>query len=44
VFPDYSIIAGNPAKIVGDTRTKDTEILNSHPELKKYYDEWTKER
>ena len=40
-FPDYSIISGNPAKVIGDTRTKDLEIIRKHPELKKNYDEWT---
>jgi len=36
-FPDYAIISGNPAKIVGDTREKDAVYLESHPELQKYY-------
>lgn len=41
-FPDFSIISGNPAKVVGDTRTRDLEFITSHPELKKHYDEWAK--
>jgi acetyltransferase-like isoleucine patch superfamily enzyme len=41
VFPDYSIIAGNPAVIIGDTREKDQLFLNQNPELKKFYDAWT---
>lgn len=36
-FPDHSIIAGNPAKIVGDTREKDNAFLVEHPELKNTY-------
>jgi acetyltransferase-like isoleucine patch superfamily enzyme len=36
-FPDYAIISGNPAKIIGDTREKDTVYLESHPDLKKFY-------
>lgn len=40
-FPDFSIIAGNPAKVIGDTRTKDMKTIEKHPELKKNYDEWT---
>tara|TARA_B110000240_G_C13439142_1_gene427247 strand:+ start:722 stop:1291 length:570 start_codon:yes stop_codon:yes gene_type:complete len=39
-FPDFSIIAGNPAKVIGDTRTKDLKTLEKHPELKNNYDEW----
>lgn len=41
-FPDFSIIAGNPAKVVGDTRDRDQLLLDQHPELKKFYDAWTK--
>ena len=41
-FPDFAIIAGNPAQVVGDTRTKDNMLLNQHPELQAYYDEWAK--
>lgn len=37
VFPDYSIIAGNPAKVIGDVREKDNEWLEKHPELQQYY-------
>ena len=40
-FKDYSIISGNPAKIVGDTRDMDKLYLDENPELKGYYDEWT---
>lgn len=36
-FPDYSIIAGNPAKIVGNTKDKDNEFLEKYPELQTYY-------
>ncbi|MCR9172248.1 MAG: acyltransferase [bacterium] len=39
-FPDFSIIAGNPAKVVGDTRKKDETLLEKHPELRQYYNEW----
>ncbi len=35
-FPDYSIIAGNPAKIIGDTREMDKKYLEEHPMLRKY--------
>jgi acetyltransferase-like isoleucine patch superfamily enzyme len=39
-FPDFSIISGNPAKIIGDTRTLDEPLLKEHPSLKTNYDEW----
>lgn len=41
-FPDFSIIAGNPARIIGDTRDKDQTFLESNLELKKQYDDWAK--
>jgi acetyltransferase-like isoleucine patch superfamily enzyme len=36
-FPDYSILKGNPAVIVGDTRQIDAELLERHPELREFY-------
>ncbi len=42
-FPDFSIIAGNPAKVVGSTIDSDRKILEKHPELKPNYDAWAKE-
>jgi len=39
-FPDFSIIGGNPAKVIGDTRTLDKEYLDANPELKTFYNEW----
>jgi acetyltransferase-like isoleucine patch superfamily enzyme len=42
-FPDFSIIAGNPAKVVGDTRESDAKILEQHPEIKPFYDAWAKD-
>ncbi len=39
--PDFAIMAGNPAKQVGDTREKDQVWLDQHPELQRFYDEWT---
>lgn len=43
VFPDFSIIAGNPAQIVGDTRKIDESYLEKFPELRRSYDEWANE-
>lgn len=41
-FPDFSIIQGIPAKVVGDTRKLDEKYLKEYPELQKFYDEWAK--
>ncbi|MEY3050101.1 MAG: hypothetical protein RL365_2139 [Bacteroidota bacterium] len=40
-FPDFSIIGGNPAKVLGDTRTMDRTLLDQYPELNSMYNEWT---
>ena len=37
-FPDYSVIAGNPAKIVGNSRTIDAELLAKGVSFENYYD------
>lgn len=42
-FPDFSIIGGTPAKVIGDTREMDAPYLKEHPELQKNYDKWSKE-
>ncbi len=39
-FPDFAIIAGNPAVIVGDTRERDKQSLEENPHLHQYYNEW----
>lgn len=41
IFPDFSVIAGNPAVVVKDTRTMDEKFLSENPELKLLYLEWT---
>lgn len=41
-FPDFSIIAGNPAQVVGDTREIDKKYLEEYPELADYYNDWAK--
>jgi acetyltransferase-like isoleucine patch superfamily enzyme len=40
-FPDFSIIAGNPAKVIGDTRNMDESFLQEHPELRNFYEAWS---
>lgn len=41
-FPEFSILEGQPAKIVGDTRTADRKLLEQFPELQPHYDAWAK--
>lgn len=41
-FPDFSIITGNPAKVVGDTRIADEAMLQKHPQLREFYMAWAK--
>jgi acetyltransferase-like isoleucine patch superfamily enzyme len=41
-FPDFSIVAGNPAVRIGDTRDLDRTYLQQHPELQAHYDAWAK--
>lgn len=39
-YPDFAIISGNPAKVIGDTRSLDERQFRQHPELRAFYDEW----
>lgn len=39
-FPDFSIISGNPAKVVGDTRKLDKRYLDRNPFLVEFYNDW----
>jgi len=36
-FPDYSIIKGNPAVVIGNTKQLDEQFLNRYPELRATY-------
>lgn len=40
VFPDFSVISGNPAVIVGNTKDIDRPFLIQHPELLCNYEKW----
>ncbi|MEO6166063.1 MAG: acyltransferase [Chitinophagales bacterium] len=42
VFPDFSIISGNPAVVSGDTRKIDQLFLSQYPELQELYNQWSK--
>ena len=39
-FPAFSVIAGNPAAVVGDARDGDARWLARHPDLRAGYDAW----
>ena len=39
-FPDFAVIAGAPARIVGDTRDTDLPLLDAHPEWRSRYEAW----
>ena len=40
VFPDFAVLAGSPAQVVGDTRAADERWLAAHPELLAAYRRW----
>jgi len=42
-FPDFAILAGQPARVVGDTRHKDARLLRQYPELASHYQAWAGE-
>jgi acetyltransferase-like isoleucine patch superfamily enzyme len=39
-FPDFAVLAGNPAQVVGDAREADRRWLERHPELRADYEAW----
>jgi len=39
-FPEFSVVAGNPAAVVGDSREGDRRWLEAHPELRAHYEAW----
>jgi acetyltransferase-like isoleucine patch superfamily enzyme len=38
--PDFAIVAGQPARVVGDTREGDGAWLAGHPECRPDYEAW----
>ena len=38
--PDFAIVAGQPAQVIGDTRTLDAAWLKTHPEARADYEAW----
>jgi acetyltransferase-like isoleucine patch superfamily enzyme len=42
--PDFAIVAGQPAVVVGDTRDADRAWLEQNPERRHHYDAWAARR
>lgn len=40
-YPEFSVVAGNPAVVVGDSREGDARWLEAQPELRPHYEAWT---
>lgn len=38
--PDFAIVEGHPARVVGDTRRIDHALLERHPEMRAHYEAW----
>lgn len=43
-YPDFSIISGQPAKVIKSTKDADALILKEHPELETHYNAWTNKK
>jgi acetyltransferase-like isoleucine patch superfamily enzyme len=39
-FPDFAVLDGRPAQVVGDTRQGDEALLQRHPEARAHYAAW----
>lgn len=39
-FPDFAVIGGAPAQVVGDTREADAQLLAQYPAWRAHYDAW----
>jgi len=42
-YPDFAILEGRPARVVGDSRRADEAWLERHPELRVLYEAWVAE-
>lgn len=40
--PDFAIVAGQPARVIGDTRDADRAWLDAHPSERADYDAWAR--
>jgi len=41
--PDFAIVAGSPARTIGDVRERDALLLRQHPDLAAHYAAWAGE-
>lgn len=39
-YPDFAILEGRPARVVGDTRHADGRLLHQHPQTREHYRQW----
>ena len=39
-YPDFAVLDGRPARVVGDSRAADEKLLARHPELRAHYAAW----
>ncbi len=42
-FPDFAVLRGDPAQVVGDTRQADEALLAQHPQARAHYEAWAHE-
>ena len=40
VYPEFVVLEGRPARVVGDSRRADEKLLARHPELREHYEAW----
>lgn len=41
-FPDFAVLRGNPAVVVGDTRLGDEALLSEHPQVRAHHEAWAR--
>ena len=39
-YPEFAVLEGRPARVVGDSRRADETLLARHPELRVHYEAW----
>lgn len=42
-YPDFAVLEGRPARVVGDTRRTDERLLQQYPEVRALYEAWAQE-
>ena len=40
-FPDFAVLEGSPAQVVGDSRDGDETLLQRHPQCREHHAAWT---